>query len=98
MNTKEKYGEKMTSSIITATKGLKETLMTMQEFAKVYSDELNGRINDASVSESEKIALRKELAELDRPEVKNSEKVVKQLDDAMDKLKYAIESAFKVKK
>ena len=94
--TKQHYGKVMAEGLFKTSDGLKSTLRAMSEFKKMYSEELENKLKGELTTE-ERIKAEKDLAELNKPEVKNSEMMIQQIDSAMGKLNDAIMSAFKLK-
>jgi hypothetical protein len=95
-NTKQHYGKVMAEGLFKTSDGLKSTLRAMSEFKSMYSAELEAKLKGDLTTE-ERIKAEKDLAELNKPEAKNAEMMIQQIDSAMGKLNDAIMSAFKLK-
>jgi hypothetical protein len=96
METKQHYGQIMAEGLFKTSEGLKSTLMAMNQFKATYTEELKDKIKSAQTTE-ERMKLESELTELSKPEVKSSEMMISQIDDAMSRLHQALTNAFKLK-
>ena len=96
MNTQQHYGKIMAEGLFKTSEGLKSTLMAMNEFKKKYNEELNDKLKSTE-SEEERVKIKTEIEQLNKPEVKSSELMIQQIDTAMSKLNDALVSAFKLK-